>query len=86
MYFPWDAGLENTKALRVLTFFFGEVPPKPGKPYLRNHFWPLKSGFLAIAGYKMRFFQNPVMCMGCPSVLNNFYPIAWAGPVRWDSL
>ena len=59
MYFPWDAGLENTKALRVLTFFFGEVPPKPGKTYLRNHFWPLKSGFLAIATYKTRVFSKP---------------------------
>ena len=27
------------------------TPPKPGENHLRNHFWPLKSGFLVIDTY-----------------------------------
>ena len=29
-----------------------KYPLKPGKTHLKNHFWPLRSGFSAIATYK----------------------------------
>ena len=35
-----------------------KYPPKPGKTHLRNHFWPLESGFSAIATYKTYIFSN----------------------------
>ena len=35
-----------------------KYPPKPGKTHLRNHFWPLKSGFSAIATYKTYVFSK----------------------------
>ena len=34
-------------------------PPKPEKTHLRSHFWPLQSGFSAIATYKTRIFSKP---------------------------
>ena len=37
---------------------FSKYPPKCGKTHLRNHFWPLKSGFSAIATYKTYVFSK----------------------------
>ena len=45
------------------TLFNTKYPPKPGKNHLGNHFWPLKSGFSAIASMlctKREFSQNPL--------------------------
>ena len=35
-----------------------KYPPKPRKTHLRNHFWPLESGFSAIATYKTYVFSK----------------------------
>ena len=35
-----------------------KYPPKCRKTHLRNHFWPLESGFLAIATYKACIFSR----------------------------
>ena len=35
-----------------------KVPPKPRITHLRNHFWPLESGFSAIATYKIYVFSK----------------------------
>ena len=40
-------------------FYRPKYPPKCGKTHLRNHFWPLESGFLAIAKYKTRISSKP---------------------------
>ena len=42
--------------------------PKPKKTHLRNHFWPLESGFSAIATYKTNIFSK-----SCNVPILNFF-------------
>ena len=42
----------------ISPLFNTKYPPKPRKTHLRNHFWPLESGFSAIATYKTYVFSK----------------------------
>ena len=51
-------GTSNHRNEKTKTLCNRKYPPKPRKIHLRNHFWPLESGFLAIATYKTRVFSK----------------------------
>ena len=51
-------GTSDHRNEKTKTLCNRKYPPKPGKTHLRNHFWPLESGFSAIATYKTRIFSK----------------------------
>ena len=54
-----ETALPITETTKRKTHCNRKYPPKPRKTHLRNHFWPLESGFSAIATYKTRVFSKP---------------------------
>ena len=51
-------GTSDHRNEKTKTLCNRKYPPKPGKTHLRNHFWPLESGFSAIATYKTYIFSK----------------------------
>ena len=51
-------GTSDHRNEKTKTLCNRKYPPKPRKTHLRNHFWPLESGFSAIATYKTYVFSK----------------------------
>ena len=51
-------GTSDHRNEKTKTLCNTKYPPKPRKTHLRNHFWPLESGFSAIATYKTYDFSK----------------------------
>ena len=51
-------GTSDHRNEKTKTLCNTKYPPKPRKTHLRNHFWPLESGFSAIATYKTYVFSK----------------------------
>ena len=51
-------GISDHRNKKTKTLCNTKYPPYPGITHLRNHFWPLGSGFSAIATYKMYVFSK----------------------------
>ena len=63
--YPWPEnlsylgnGTSDHRNEKTKTLCNTKYPPKPRKTHLRNHFWPLESGFSAIATYKTYVFSK----------------------------
>ena len=56
-----ETALPITETKKTKTLCNTKYPSEPGKTHLRNSFWPIESGFSAIATYKMHVFSNPAM-------------------------
>ena len=53
-----ENGTSDHRNEKTKTLCNTKYPPKPRKTHLRNHFWPLESGFSAIATYKTYVFSK----------------------------
>ena len=72
-----ENGTSDHRNEKTKTLYNTKYPPKPGKTHLRNHFWPLESGFSAIATYKTYVFSNaPNSRISKLGILNCFIHIS----------
>ena len=69
-------GTSDHRNEKTKTLCNTKYPPKPRKTHLRNHFWPLESGFSAIATYKTYVFSKSsnVPILKICGVISDTYP------------